>query len=92
MYLSFITSELGIRGFPVPFILQMDNSAAIIFTRDTGRVSRLKHIDTRQCWVQDMRNSDVVDAIFVPSADNLADLLTKPLAAPTFRHLLQRIM
>ena len=77
LYLSYIISELGIHDFPAPLDLQIDNQAAIIFADDQNRVSRLKHIDTRQCWVRQTRDRSIVNPCYVPSAENKADLLTK---------------
>ncbi len=87
MQLSYVIEELGLTGFPRPLTLYVDNSAAQIFIEDTCDYSRLKHIDCRQKWVQDMRNADVIEACHIPSEDNLADIFTKILAGPLFHKL-----
>ena len=92
MHLSFLISELGIRGFPSPFQLYVDNNAAIIFMQDTASVSRLKHIDCRLNWVLQMRDRNIVVPCSVASAENLADIFTKILAGPVFRRLAEQMM
>jgi hypothetical protein len=92
LYLSYIVSELGISDFPTPFTLQIDNQAAIIFADDHSRVSRLKHIDTRQCWVKQMRDRGTMIPCYVPSADNKADLLTKAHNRPMLMHHISPMM
>lgn len=88
----FVTQEMGIQDFPSPFTLMIDNTAAEVFMEDTKNNSRLKHIDVRQLWVQEMRDREIVVPEHVNTNDNLADLFTKPLAAPTFKKHVQRIM
>ena len=89
---KFVLEEMGIQGFPSPFTLMIDNTAAEVFMEDSKNNSRLKHIDVRQLWVQEMRNRDIVIPEHVNTNDNLADLLTKPLAAPIFKKHVERIM
>ena len=79
MHLSYVAEELGVNDFPSPFPLHIDNAAAKVFADDTCRVSRLKHIDMRCKWVKQMRNRQIVFAVKVPTDDNIADVLTKPL-------------
>lgn len=91
-HFKFIVEELGLEGFPTPFTLQIDNSAAERFMEDTKGNSRLKHIDVREAWVKEMRDRGLVIPEHVGTDDNLADLFTKPLPAPKLRAHTQRIM
>ena len=86
MHYSYVVSELGYIDFPSPFPLHIDNAACIIFMQDSSRVSKLKHIDRRWNWVQQMRNSSVVVPTKIGTDDNLSDILTKPLEAPKLKH------
>ena len=88
----FVLDEMGIQGHPTPFTLMIDNTAAEVFMEDTKNNSRLKHIDVRQNWVQEMRDRSIVVPEHVNTNDNLADLFTKPLGAPTFKKHVERIM
>ena len=83
---------LGISDFPTPFTLRIDNQAAIIFADDHSRVSILKHIDTRQCWVKKMRDRGTMIPWYVPSADNKAGLLTKAHNRPMRMHRISPMM
>ena len=89
---KFVLQEMGVGGFPEPFTLMIDNSAAEVFMEDTKGNTRLKHIDVRQNWVLEMRDRSKVVPEHVNTDDNLADLFTKPLAAPTFKRHVERIM
>ena len=78
--------------FPKPVELQMDNSTAIAFTNNTCAKSKLKHIDCRQHWVQMLRNKSILEAVHIPSAENLADIFTKILPVRTFKNLRDAFM
>ena len=73
---SYVIEEMGIP-FPYPFTLQMDNSAAKIFCEGTAQKTKLKHIDCRQEWVQTLRDKSIMVPAYVPSEENVADILTK---------------
>ena len=90
-HLSYVVDEIGIRDFPSPFPLHIDNAACIIFMEDSSRVSRLKHIDRRQNWCQQMRDGTIVQPVKVDTNENLADLLTKALPRPKIEYFVNQI-
>ena len=91
--LSYAVEEAGFK-FPKPAVVQVDNQAAIAFSKqaDTGGRSRLRHIDLRQEWVHLLRESGLVACVHVSTVSNLADMLTKPLDTSTFRRLRDQLM
>ena len=91
LHLSYVSEEMGIQ-FPKPFILQMDNAAAKAFADDSCFKSKLKHIDTRQCWVKLLRDKNICKPTYVPSSDNLADIFTKILPTDVFLRLRSYLM
>ena len=91
MGVSYIAEEAGIE-FEFPFILELDNQAAIIFCEGSASKTRLKHIDTRQQWVQMLRDKNLVVMDKVPTDSNLADLFTKILPKPTFVKLRDQLL
>ena len=89
--LSYVVEEMGME-FPRPFILEMDNEAARIFSNASAQKTKLKHIDCRQEWVRTLRNRNLLRPAHVPTEDNLADLMTKILDKKTFIGLRERCM
>ena len=83
--LSYVASEAGVT-FPDVITLQVDNTAcqACVSSRRFYGRSRLRHVDARQHWVQCPRDSELVKTVHVPTGENLADFLTKPLTSLTF--------
>ena len=61
--------------------------AAEIFCNNTAANSKLRHIDQRQHWISTLRDHNVVIPVHVSSAENVADLFTKPLTGDTFIRL-----
>jgi len=84
--MSHVVDEMGIE-FPEPFVLEMDNEAARIFCMGSAQKTKLKHIDCRQEWVHMLRDRSLMIPRHVPSADNLADILTKILGPQVFQAL-----
>ena len=91
--LSYAVEEAGFK-FPKPAVVQVDNQAAIAFSRqaDTGGRSKLRHIDLRQEWVHLLRESGLVTCVHVSTVSNLADMLTKALDTSTFKRLRDQLM
>jgi hypothetical protein len=67
--------------------IRCDNQAAIISSTDQVPRSKSKHIDIRYHFVRDAVNSGAISVTYVASADNIADLLTKPLARAKHKEL-----
>lgn len=61
-----------------------DNQAAIYFVNEEGVAPRLKHIDMRENFVRDYVQSGDIRLVKIASADNCADLFTKPLPKEVF--------
>ena len=82
-----VAQDFGLNvGFPAE--LQTDSAQAITFQEDTCVKSRMRSsIDRRQDWVEELRDQDWVKLIKVPSKDNLADILTKPMMGPEFNEM-----
>ena len=83
---SYVIEEMGIT-FPYPFTLQMDNSAAKVFCENSAQKTKLKHIDCRQEWVRTLREKSIMAPAYVPSDQNIADILTKILGPQVFTTL-----
>jgi len=64
-----------------PVKIQEDNQSAIAYSKNPTNHKYTKHIDTRYHFVREQVAANVIELQKVPSADNVADVLTKPLAA-----------
>ena len=69
-----------------------DNQAARDVSYNPEHHARIKHIERRHFFVREKVEALEISVPFVRSEDNMADLFTKPLPAPTFFRLRDRIM
>ena len=70
--------------------VRVDSSAAIGICKRTG-VGRIRHLDTRLLWVQELVRSGALLVEKVPGEDNPADLMTKHLGADAISAHLVRL-
>ncbi|KAG8709312.1 hypothetical protein FRC09_000738 [Ceratobasidium sp. 395] len=76
----------------LPSTILCDNQAVIDYMDNPNNRSRAKHIDIRFEFVRDyFKNKRAFDLAYVPTKDNLADLLTKPLPYPQHWYLANSI-
>ena len=90
---SYVPDEMGL-DFPSPFILEMDNEAARIFSHNSAQKTKMKHIDCRQHWVRCLRDRGIctLAQCHVDTKENLADLFTKILDSATFEGLRDQVL
>jgi hypothetical protein len=71
--------------------LYIDSNSALKLTRNPEFHSKSKHIDVKHHFIREKVESKEIDTQRVNTKDNLADILTKPLARPTHEDLVERL-
>jgi len=84
MWLQNALNELQIS---IPSALSTDNDGTIDLTENPRISDRSKHIDVAYHHVRDLVETRKLTVLHIPSADNLADLCTKPFPYPRLRLL-----
>jgi hypothetical protein len=76
-------------GYPptLPSDLYADNKSAIAISENPRFHQRVKHIDIRYHFLRDLVEKGEVKIHYVPSEENLADILTKPLGTTLHRRI-----
>ena len=69
---------------PETIPIYIDAGAAIGFITNTCSVGRMKHIDLRETWVEQLRKKGRIQWIKVPGTANRADTFTKILQGAEF--------
>ena len=64
-----------------------DDTSAIAISNNLVQYSRTKHIDIRYHFIREHVMNGTVVLLFVPSANQIADIFTKPLDKSTFSRL-----
>ena len=88
-YRSWISEVLF--EFPVG-VIHCDNQAAIILTKNDTIHERSKHIRLRYHFIRDEIKKNHVQIKWVKSADQQADILTKPLQSTSFARLRDKLI
>jgi hypothetical protein len=74
----------------LPTTVQCDNQASICIAQGTHQSSRTKHFDVSAHYIRDSILRCKVKLEYVPTKDNVADYLTKPLPKEAFNYLLAK--
>ena len=82
--------ELGI-SLPGPSTLFLDNQSAISVAKNPEHHGRMKQLDVCYYWLRDAVQEQAMMPIFVPTTQQAADLLTKPLTTPKVREFCQML-
>jgi hypothetical protein len=91
MWMRQFVTEIGMT-YKRPIVLRTDNQTARVLA--TGEVSstRTKHIDIRHHQIRDEIERGDVDVQWVPTEEQLADILTKCLPVDRFKQLRARLV
>jgi hypothetical protein len=81
-------------GIPVKgIIIRQDNQSTITMIKNNRPTSqRSRHIDIRYFFLRDQHQSMGVDIVYTPTADMIADVMTKPLFGNCFLKLRNSLM
>ena len=79
LYLRKLWSDFNNRA-PECINIKADNLSAIELTKNPTFHKRSKHIDVKYTATRDYIKQKYVTVTYIPSAENLADLFTKPLS------------
>ncbi|CAK0878447.1 unnamed protein product [Prorocentrum cordatum] len=77
-------------GYPVDNVIETDSSSGKSITLRRGR-GRVRHLDVRALWLQQLVAARAVQILKIPGAENRADVGTKLLDARTLRRHLQSL-
>ena len=83
VFLRGILAELGCEQ-ESPTVIGVDNQGAIALAENYISNSRTKHIERRHLKVRELTEQFVVRPEFVPTDENVADIMTKPLGRQKF--------
>jgi hypothetical protein len=72
-----------------PTVIFEDNTAAIKWCSGSSR--RAKHIDLKVCFVREVVSMKQAILRYLPTAEQVADILTKPLEANIFSFLRDKL-
>lgn len=76
-----------------PAVLYQDNLSAIKLAENgASSAERTRHIAIRFFWLKDRVDAGELAIVYCPTADMVADLLTKPMQGEAFRRLRRQLL
>jgi hypothetical protein len=78
--------------FQDPIILFEDNKAYLDFSKNSTNHQRTKHISVRYHFIRDLIADRLISLTAIPSEENIADIMTKPLDKKVFQRLRAKFM
>jgi ribonuclease HI len=90
-WLRILLAEIN-QAQPASTRLYMDNQTSIRLALEEGNQGRRKHIDVKHHYIRDQVAEEYVLLEWVPTTEQLADILTKPLPARPFTRLRALVM
>jgi hypothetical protein len=88
IWLRGVLSDLNLQQNE-PIVIFKDNPAAIKWSSDSSR--RAKHTDLKVCFVHEIVSRKQAILQYVPTSDQLADILTKLLETNIFSFLRDKL-
>ena len=86
LWLRQLLNGIGISP-PTATPIMCDNNAARAISEDPLLHARVKHMDIKYHFLRENVQSDKVTLQYIPTKDNIADILTKPLERQKFSRL-----
>jgi hypothetical protein len=83
MWQAQLLEQMSMR-IDLPIKLYEDNKSAILFTDHRGDHRTTKHIDTCKEFARDAQNQGIIKMVFVLTAEQLTEGITKALPYPIF--------
>ena len=91
-WLVYLFEELDPASLPKPMPIYVDSSGVVSMVFNPVDHSSNKHVRLACHYVRELAAEKTIAPQRVPSADNLADIFTKPLGAPQFKALVSRLV
>jgi hypothetical protein len=91
MYHKNMLESIGLK-VELPIILEMDNKGAVDLVNSFSVGGCMQHIDVKQCFLQELKEAKVLDVKWTPGSENEADIFTKILDGPLFKHYAELLL
>jgi hypothetical protein len=76
LYVWHILESMGLK-VKLPMILEMDNKGAVDLANNGSIGGRSRHVDVRQCFLRELKESKVIDIHWIKGLENNTDAFTK---------------
>lgn len=90
LWVKQLISEIGLSNIPPP-VVWCDNTSTVSIAENPTHHARIKHVEIDHHFVREKVLDGTLQVNFVPSAEQVADVLTKPIAPKQFESFRQAL-
>jgi hypothetical protein len=76
----------------LPMLLEVDNKGLVDIINSFSVGGRTRHIDVKQCFLRELKESKQLIVKWIPGAENNADMFTKNLDGPLFKEYAEMLL
>jgi hypothetical protein len=91
MYHKNTLESIGLK-VELPMILEMDNKGAANLVNSFSVGGHTRHINVKQNFLQKLKEAKVLVVKWIPGLENEADIFTKNLDGPLFKHYAELLL
>jgi hypothetical protein len=77
--------------YTAPIPIHCDNTSAISVSKNPVFHSKTKHIPIKYHFLREQVTNQIVQVLYIPTTEQIADIFTKPLAKTPFEYLRQKL-
>lgn len=92
VWLQSMLEGLGLKGDDSAIMYQDNQSTMRLAMQGKGTFKRSKHINVRYFWLKELLELGKLILTYLPTAEMVADIMTKPLVGYKFRYLLRKLL
>jgi hypothetical protein len=91
LYCKNVLESMGLKA-KLPMILKMNNKGAVDLANNWSVGGQTRHVDVRQCFLRELKESKIMDIRWIQGSENDADVLTKNLDGPAFKKCIKTLV
>jgi len=94
LWVESLLKEMGLKTIlsPMPLKVKNDNQSAIAICKNDVLHQRVRHIDIKHHFIRDKIDNKQLEVEWIPTTEQVADILTKPLKGGTFNKFRDQIV
>ena len=91
MYVRNVLESMGLK-VKLPMALEMDNKGAVDLAINWSIGGRTRHVDVQQCFLRELKESEVINIKWIKGLENDADKFTKNLDGLAFEKCIKTLV
>jgi hypothetical protein len=91
LYCKNVLESMGLK-VKLPMLLKMDKKGAVDLANNWSVGGQTRHVDVQQCFLQELKETKIMDICLIKGSENDADVFTKNLDGPAFEKRIKTLV